>query len=177
MKLRLASVVASTILLASAMASAQSTADINFGTTEQTIRGFGGSEAWMPQFSAAEANALFGTGSGQLGLSILRLRIDPSSTTGGSNWATELANAQAAHSLGATIIATPWTPPAAWKSSNSTIEGTLNTSEYGAYANYLERIHLLSGSWGSTALCHLDAERAGRQRHLRVLCMDRSHDG
>jgi glucuronoarabinoxylan endo-1,4-beta-xylanase len=91
----------------------------------------------MPQFSTAEANALFGTGSGQLGLSILRVRIDPSSTTGGSNWATELANAQMAHALGATVIATPWTPPAAWKSSNSTVEGTLNTSEYAAYANYL----------------------------------------
>jgi glucuronoarabinoxylan endo-1,4-beta-xylanase len=127
----------STLLLAGAVAGAQSTADINFGTSEQTIRGFGGAESWMPQFTTAQANALFGTGSGQLGLSILRVRIDPSSTTGGSNWATELANAQAAHSLGATIIATPWTPPAAWKSSNSTVEGVLNISEYGAYANYL----------------------------------------
>ncbi|MGD0098685.1 MAG: cellulose binding domain-containing protein [Terracidiphilus sp.] len=137
MKLPLASVVASTIVLVSAVVNAQSTATISFGTSEQTIRGFGGSEAWMPQFTTAQANALFGTGNNQLGLSILRLRIDPSSTTGGSNWATELANAQMAHSLGATVIATPWTPPAAWKSSNSTVEGTLNTSEYAAYAGYL----------------------------------------
>jgi len=113
------------------------TATINFATTYQTIRGFGGSEAWMPQFSTGLVNALYGTGSSDLGLSILRLRIDPSSTTGGSNWATELANAQEAAALGATIIATPWTPPAAWKSSDSTVEGTLNTSEYAAYANYL----------------------------------------
>ena len=113
------------------------TATINFGTTFQTIRGFGGSESWMPQFPTAEANALFGTGAGELGLSILRVRIDPSSTTGGSNWATELANAKEASALGATIIATPWTPPAAWKSSNSTVEGVLNPSEYAAYANYL----------------------------------------
>ena len=113
------------------------TATVDFGTTYQTIRGFGGSEAWMPQFSSALANALYGTASGDLGLTILRLRIDPSSTTGGSNWATELANAKQAAALGATIIATPWTPPAAWKSSNSTVEGTLNTSEYSAFANYL----------------------------------------
>ena len=137
MKLPLARIVASTILMASAMASAQSTAAISFGSPQQIIRGFGGAESWMPQFSTTQANALFGTGSGQLGLSILRVRIDPSSTTGGSNWATERANALAAHTLGATIIATPWTPPAAWKSSGSTVEGVLNTSQYGAYANYL----------------------------------------
>ena len=113
------------------------TATVNFGTTFQTIRGFGGWESWMPQFPTAEVNALYGTGSGELGLTILRVRIDPSSTTGGSNWATELANAQEASALGATIIATPWTPPAAWKSSNSTVEGVLNPSEYAAYANYL----------------------------------------
>ncbi len=113
------------------------TATVSFSTTSQTIRGYGGAESWMPQFTTAQANALFGTGSGELGLSILRVRIDPSSTTGGSNWATELANAQMAHTLGATVIATPWTPPAAWKSSNSTVEGVLNTSEYAAYAGYL----------------------------------------
>jgi glucuronoarabinoxylan endo-1,4-beta-xylanase len=113
------------------------TATVNFTSTSQTIRGFGGAEAWMPALTTAQADALFGTGSNQLGLTILRLRIDPSSTTGGSNWATELANAQAAHSLGALVFATPWTPPAAWKSSDSTVEGTLNTSEYSAYAGYL----------------------------------------
>jgi glucuronoarabinoxylan endo-1,4-beta-xylanase len=129
---------ASLCLCLPVLAGAQ-TATVDFGTTFQTIRGFGGAESWMPQFPAAEANALFGTatGSGQLGLSILRLRIDPSSTTGGSNWATELANAQEASALGATIIATPWTPPAAWKSNNSLIEGTLNPSHYADYANYL----------------------------------------
>ena len=125
------------ILLCLPLLAGAQTATVDFGTTYQTIRGFGGSEAWMPQFSSALANALYGTGSGDLGLTILRLRIDPSSTTGGSNWATELANAKEAAALGATIIATPWTPPAAWKSSNSTVEGTLNTSEYAAYANYL----------------------------------------
>ena len=147
MRLRAVSIVTSALVMAPAMAIAQSTADISFGTSEQTIRGFGGAESWMPQFTTAQADALFGTGSGQLGLSILRVRIDPSSTTGGSNWATELANAQMAHALGATIIATPWTPPAAWKSSNSTVEGTLNTSEYGAYANYLNAFtaYLASG--------------------------------
>ena len=59
------------------------TATVNFATTFQTIRGFGGAESWMPQFPTAEVNALYGTGTNELGLSILRVRIDPSSTTGG----------------------------------------------------------------------------------------------
>jgi glucuronoarabinoxylan endo-1,4-beta-xylanase len=138
MKFRLIGIVASTFLLASAIeAGAQSTAEINFGSTEQTVRGFGGSDAWLPQFSTAEADTLFGTGSGQLGLSILRVRIDPSSVTGGNNWATERANAQMAQAHGAIIIATPWTPPAAWKTNGSIVQGSLKASEYAHYADYL----------------------------------------
>lgn len=101
----------------------------------QTVRGFGGSTAWMPTLTGTQANTLFGTGSGQLGLSILRVRIDPG---GAANWATELANAKAAQALGASIIASPWTPPAAMKSNTNTVGGTLNAASYGAYASYLE---------------------------------------
>src|SRR6202451_23188 len=128
------------VFLAAAMpAAAQNTATVNFGTTFQTIRGFGGATAWMPALTSTQADTLFGTGNNQLGLSLLRVRIDPSSTTGGeSNWGTELTNAQEATALGANVIATPWTPPAVWKSSNSTVEGSLNTSEYANYASYLE---------------------------------------
>lgn len=70
-----------------------------------------------------------------MGLSILRVRIDPG---GSANWGTELANAQAAQARGASVIATPWTPPASMKSNSSTVAGFLNTSSYGSYANYLE---------------------------------------
>ncbi len=113
-------------------------ATINFGSANQTIRGFGGSTAWMPEMPSGQASALFGNSANQLGLSILRLRIDPSSVTGGSNWATELGNAQEAQALGAIVFATPWTPPAAFKSNNSTIGGVLNPGSYAAYATYLE---------------------------------------
>jgi glucuronoarabinoxylan endo-1,4-beta-xylanase len=124
-------------LLASAfpfLANAQSTT-VDFGTTYQTIRGFGGSTAWMPTMPSAEVNALYGTGQNELGLSILRVRIDPG---GSSNWSAELGSAQEAQTLGASIIATPWTPPASMKSNNSTVMGSLNTSSYAAYAAYLE---------------------------------------
>jgi glucuronoarabinoxylan endo-1,4-beta-xylanase len=139
MRYKFAFVIALAVLATAISAAAQSTATIDFGTTFQTIRGYGGATAWMPALTSTQANTLFGTGSNQLGLSILRSRIDPSSTTGGSsNWGTELTNAQEATALGAIAIATPWTPPAVWKSSYSTVEGSLNTSEYANYANYLE---------------------------------------
>lgn len=136
---------------------AANTATVDFGSSKQTIRGFGGSTAWMPELSGAQANTLFGTGANQLGLSILRVRIDPSSTTGSSsNWGTELANAKAAQAAGSDVLvfATPWTPPAAWKTntqgvlynnnppnSNGTDAlwgGSLNTADYANYASYLE---------------------------------------
>jgi glucuronoarabinoxylan endo-1,4-beta-xylanase len=113
------------------------TAAINYGTSEQTIRGFGGSTGFQPALTSAEAEAIFGTGSGQLGLSLLRVRIDPSSTTGGSNWAQSLNDAQLASAQGATVFAAPWSPPAAWKSNGSTIMGSLLPANYAAYANYL----------------------------------------
>lgn len=115
---------------------AQGTAFVNFGSAAQTIRGFGGATAWMPQLTSAEANALFSNGnSQQMGLSILRVRIDPA---GSGNWGTELANAQAAQARGAIVIATPWTPPASLKSNNNVVGGILNTSSYAAYASYLQ---------------------------------------
>ena len=139
MKLRLASIVASTILLFTAMVGAQTADNINFNTTYQTIRGFGTSTAWQPVLNSTQANNLYGIGAGQVGFTILRSRIDPSSTTGGSNWSTELQNAQQVQKINSQVIvfATPWTPPAAWKTNGSTIDGSLNTSDYDNFANYL----------------------------------------
>ncbi len=110
-------------------------ATVDFGTTHQTIRGFGGADAWMPVMPSAEVNALFGTGANEIGLSILRGRIDPT-----SNWTTELTNAQAAIAAGSnvSVIATPWTPPAAMKDNGNVVMGSLSTSDYSTYAGYLE---------------------------------------
>src|SRR3981189_1932345 len=84
-------------------ACAQGVAFVNFSSAAQTIRGFGGATAWMPQLSSAQANALFSNGSSQqIGLSILRVRIDPA---GSGNWGTELANAQAARARAAIVLA------------------------------------------------------------------------
>ncbi len=118
---------------------------VNFANVHQSIRGFGGAEAWMGTSTVSPAiNALFGTGNNQIGLSILRLRIDPSSTSAGTQWDSELTNAQNAIAAGSnvSIIATPWTPPPAWKinipnPANPVAEGSLDTANYTNYANYL----------------------------------------
>jgi glucuronoarabinoxylan endo-1,4-beta-xylanase len=123
---------------------AASAATVDFGTTNQIIRGFGGSEAWAGPMPSAQISALFGeTGSG-VGLSILRLRIAPAAwnssaqTADTSQWATELGNGKAAQALGATIFASPWSPPATMKTNASVNEGTLISSSYADYAAYLE---------------------------------------
>jgi glucuronoarabinoxylan endo-1,4-beta-xylanase len=129
---------------------------VDFGKTYQTIRGFGGSTAWLGQLTTAQATALFNQSSG-LGLSILRVRIDPEGASS-SNWVTgewtaELANAQEAMvaNSNAIVIASPWTPPISMKN-NSTSQpyinpcspaanycgGYLDPSHYADYVNYLE---------------------------------------
>jgi O-glycosyl hydrolase len=103
---------------------------VSFGTTYQTIRGFGGSTAWLGQMPTAVATALFSPTSG-LNLNILRVRIDPEGSASGggthgdpyetSEWDYEAANGKEAVTANpnAIVFATPWTPPAAWKLNGS----------------------------------------------------------
>jgi glucuronoarabinoxylan endo-1,4-beta-xylanase len=125
------------------------TALVDFGSAAQTIRGFGASDAWYSKMSSARIAKLYGTDNGDLALSIMRLRIAPatwtssSQTADTSQWTAELANAAAAQALGATIFATPWTPPASMKINNSSrtsglYSGSLSTSSYSDFANYLK---------------------------------------
>jgi glucuronoarabinoxylan endo-1,4-beta-xylanase len=122
--------------MATAVGTSTGTAVVDFASEAQTIRGFGGADAWMPRMSAEEADVLFGNDSAQqLGLSILRMRIDPA---GPSNWGTELANAQAAQQRGAIAIAAPWTPPASMKTNDNVVGGSLKKKSYSAFASYLQ---------------------------------------
>jgi glucuronoarabinoxylan endo-1,4-beta-xylanase len=101
---------------------------INLAAQKQVIRGFGGSSAWHGQLTDADCDRLFTT----LGLSILRVRIDPD-----SNWADEISNGQKATARGATVFASPWSPPAFMKDNNNTVAGSLLPQHYGDYANWL----------------------------------------
>lgn len=122
------------VMFATVNATQAQTAFINVGANQQTIDGFGFSTAWCPAITSAQGAILFGTGSGQLGFSLLRSRIDPN-----ENWGNEPANASMAHSYGAKVLGTPWTPPASMKTNGSLICGDLQSSDYGAYASHLNR--------------------------------------
>jgi len=106
------------------------------GTEYQTIRGFGGMSGagWINDLTTAQVNTAYGSGTGQIGLSIMRLRIDPSS----ANWSLQVPAAARAYALGAKLLATPWTPPAYMKSNSSlTNGGKLLSAYYSAYATHL----------------------------------------
>lgn len=109
------------------------TASVNLGSTSQTIRGFGGAVIWEAPLPDADCDILFGSGAGTIGFTIERVRVAPVS----SDWGNDVANAQKAKARGAIVFATPWSPPASMKDNNNIVHGSLLTSQYGAFATYL----------------------------------------
>ena len=122
------------VAAASSVTALAGTCTINVTANSQTIDGFGFSTAWCPIVTSAQADILFGTGSGQIGFSLLRCRIDPN-----RSWGNETGNASAAHARGAKVMGTAWTPPASMKNNNNLVCGDLLASQYGAYATYLNQ--------------------------------------
>lgn len=104
----------------------------------QQIRGFGGANIipWRPAMTAGQMQTAFGAGDGELGLTILRLRIP--FTDDVNEFSAQLQVAQLAHSLGAIVFASPWTPPPAMKSSNNIVGGVLYDTSYASYAAHLK---------------------------------------
>lgn len=105
---------------------------IDAGANQQTIDGFGFCTTWSPVMTGDQAATLFGTGPGQLGFTLLRVYIDET-----GDFASDAANAAIAHSYGAKVLGTAWTPPPAMKDNDSSVGGSLLASNYGAYAAYL----------------------------------------
>ena len=126
------------LVLAVVTHAAAATAQIDAAATQQIIRGFGGATVFQPpnlpaSLTPAELDALFSNGPNQIGLTLLRIRVASDDA-----WrAIELAHARGAIARGAQVIATPWSPPAAMKTNNSIIGGSLNASAYADYAKYL----------------------------------------
>jgi glucuronoarabinoxylan endo-1,4-beta-xylanase len=102
----------------------------------QVISGFGAANIlqWRPDMKTDEINRAFGTGDGQVGLTILRLRV-PSDVNG---FSVNVPTARAAAAMGAKIIASPWSPPAGMKTNNNIVGGRLKDTSYGEYAAYLK---------------------------------------
>ena len=107
-------------------------------SVQQYIRGFGGANIlnWRPAMTAAQIQTAFGASEGELGFSILRLRVPYNAST--SEFSANVPVAQMAQSLGAIVFASPWTPPPELKSSNNIVGGTLKDSSYAAYADHLK---------------------------------------
>lgn len=115
------------------MATNVGAAVLNYTNTQQRIDGFGASSAWMSgTLATADADLLFSTNTGA-GLSLLRTRIAPDVTT----WEGNIA--QQAQARGARIWSTPWSPPVAYKDTNSVNGGNFvgNPANYQAYASQL----------------------------------------
>lgn len=112
------------------------TAVIYLDQVQQLIKGFGGVNmpGWISDMTPDMVNKAFGTGDGQIGLSILRVRVPYDSTA----FNLEIPTAKLAKSLGAIIIASPWTPPPVFKSNNNIVGGYLKDDSYAAYAAYLK---------------------------------------
>ena len=111
--------------------------NINWTNVLQRIDGFGGGvvflDAGLDPMTSANMDTLFNTNnSSQLGLTLLRVRIDPT-----TNWVTALADAQKAVARGARVMATPWTPPAIMKTNDNIVGGALAANQFTNYANYL----------------------------------------
>ena len=108
---------------------------IDTDTEYQKVIGFGGMNTkWQAStLSDNEITTLYGNGEGQLGYNVLRVRISPN---GERDWKQVVGTVRKAKSLGATILATPWTPPVGLKNNHSIVQGELGDTD--GYAAYLK---------------------------------------
>ena len=116
--------------------------------TYQTISGFGGANRmWGTQsLKPNEAAKAFGTGDGQLGLSIFRVRLSSNKT----EWPIIVEAVKNANSYGVKVLACPWSPPAELKSNNSDVGGYLLPENYEAFKDYINEFIIYMSSNGAT---------------------------
>lgn len=140
-------------LLVLAVSAQAQTATVNWTDVHQVIDGFGASDAFFgSSMSSANQAFFFGTGSGQLGLSILRVAVPNNggtsaagncSTVGTSCAGPVVGDMQAVIANGGRVYASPWSPPAAY-TTNGNVDcsagsgnGALSGSDYASYATWL----------------------------------------
>lgn len=117
--------------------SAASNCVVDTTTEYQVIRGFGGINhpEWTGQdMTAAQRQTAFGNGTNEMGLTVLRVFVNPDST----QWSKAVPTAQFASKMGAYVFASPWEPPSNLAESGGS-KGKLHLpkSNYGAYAKHL----------------------------------------
>lgn len=102
---------------------------VQLGMLRQVMAGFGINNNWSPAMTDAVADRLFGTEEGQLGLTILRIGMNPEGQpyNGANCWSDiEKASARGVQYF----IGTLWSPPARMKSNNSITGGGHLLPEY-----------------------------------------------
>lgn len=140
------------VLMACASVGHAQTASITWGTTYQTIDGFGAWDAFCVNMggyntcglTSTQADLFFSPTNG-IGLSLLLSQVpyDGSCGTPGACAIPDVTTMQQATARGAKVVSAVWTPPASMKT-NGTLNctdgggnGTLASSSYGAFASYL----------------------------------------
>lgn len=150
MKTKVLSIFALLISLSTFAADKNASINIDSRVKYQHVTGFGGfspSPTWSYWLNDSDMDKLFGKGEKQLGLNILRLYM--SNTKNG--WSAGVANAKRAKKYGAFVFASPWSPPASWKSNNSESNGgSLLESRYADWATYLNDYYVYMKGQGVT---------------------------
>ena len=126
---------------------------VQFDKKYQYVRGFGGMDvAWanFPTYSMEDYENMFNPE--RLGYNLLRIMVPPNYTDINRTMEELLANkisgsmdrsnyyefVKLVNNYGGYVLASPWTPPAAWKTNNSVNGGgTLRTANYQDFADYL----------------------------------------
>ncbi len=141
---------AALVLLSANAATREAGINIDARVRHQHVTGFGGfspSPQWSYWLGDSEMDKLFGKGEDQLGLNILRLYI----ANNKSFWNAGVANARRAKKYGAFVFASPWSPPASWKSNNNESNGgSLLTSRYKDWAVWLNDYYKFMRQQGVT---------------------------
>ncbi len=126
------------LILFFAQLSVAQTANINLAEEHQLIRGFGGINVpgWIDDLTPAQVETAFGIGPGQIGMSILRVRI-PHDV---DEFEAQVPTAVLAYQqYGATVFGSPWSPPASMKNNNSSVSGHIKESSFADYAAHLKK--------------------------------------
>ncbi|KAJ3123126.1 Endo-1,4-beta-xylanase, putative, xyn5A [Nowakowskiella sp. JEL0407] len=109
---------------------------IDASTKYQTIDGFGGINLSNNWGSGALSTSVIDTAFGKLGFTIMRVRIPPNKSDWNSNYVASIKAGLKYPNV--KVFASIWSPPASMKTNNNLVSGSLSTSQYSAYASFLQ---------------------------------------
>lgn len=126
------------------------TITVDLSKKNQIIKGFGGMNhtTWIRDLNDDNREKAFGNDPGEMGLSILRMHVDPNP----ARFNLELPTAKHAIQKGATLFATPWNAPDNVLDANSTLS-RVHPSKYAEYAAHLNSFDSYMANNGVPLYC------------------------